>query len=324
MRELLVVRITMSLAFGAAGCSVFVDASDPQCETNAECVELRLGARCVDRVCVGRIPCRGSECDAGAAADAGDRGPGDCLRDAQCTDRAAPRCMRGACVSEALAERWLCPEDEPIDRSRTVRYSTQVVEFVTRMPPGNVSAKACRTQDPDCTTPIAEFKDETGAGLIELELPAGFTGFFEVKSDALTALSYLTKPLRDDLRDRDLQVSARTTVEGLSRIDMTEFDRSKGIALLEAFDCSGKPAGGVHFEESKGTSKPFYIIDQVPNSQATVSVFDEVNNVANGGFINLEPGFTKFTARWGVDGPLLGEFNAHVRADTFTFVDMYF
>jgi hypothetical protein len=46
--------------------------------------------------------------------------------------------------------------------------------------------------------------------------------------------------------------------------------------------------------------------------------------VANGGFMNVEPGFVTFTARYGVGGPVLGSFNVAVRASTFTFVDMYF
>lgn len=233
--------------------------------------------------------------------------------------------MRGACVSKELAARWLCPpKDEADDESDVIHYSIQVLEFISRKSPGHVSALACRTNDVNCSAPVASFVDEKGDGLVELDLPNGFSGFFEVKSDALTALSYLTKPLTHDLRDRDLQVSAPSTLKLLASIDGTKFDDERGLALVEAFDCSGTPAGGVHFEESKGNSKSFYIVDNTPNSAATVSVYDSVHDVADGGFINLEPGFITFRARWGVDGPLLGEFNAQVRANTFTFVDMYF
>lgn len=232
--------------------------------------------------------------------------------------------MRGACVSEAIAERWLCPAPEAPQASDSIRYSFQVLEFVSRMPPANIVVLACRTQDVNCANPIAQFEDESGEGFVELTLPSGFSGFFEVRSDALTALSYLTKPLTRDLQDRDLQVSSMSTLELLATLDNTVFEPAKGLALVEAFDCTGTPSGGVHFQESKGTSKPFYIVNHIPNSDATVSVYDEVNGVADGGFINLEPGFVTFTARWGVDGPVLGEFNAHVRESTITFVDMYF
>lgn len=232
--------------------------------------------------------------------------------------------MRGACVSDAIADRWSCAAPEAPQTSGSVQYSFQVVEFVSRMPPGNVVVLACRTNDVKCANPVARFDDETGDGFVELTLPSGFSGFFDVQSDALPALSYLTKPLTRDLQDRDLQVASRSTLELLATLDDTVFEPEKGLALVEAFDCSGTPSGGVHFQESKGTAKPFYIVNHIPNSDATVSVYDEVNGVADGGFINVEPGFVTFTARWGVDGPILGEFNAHVRESTITFVDMYF
>ena len=321
MRELLAVRITVGLVIGAAGCSLLVDASDPQCESNAECVAAELGDRCVNRVCTGRVPerCTGDDCDA-----ATDLPAGSCLRDTQCEDDDAPRCLGGTCVAVELAERWLCPEREKPDESAVVRYSFQVLEYVARKAPANIVARACRTNDVECNNPVAEFKDATGEGLVEFELPAGFSGYFEVKSDALTALSYLTKPVTHDLRDRDLQVSARSTVELLATRDGTVFEPDKGVALVEAFDCTDTPSGGVHFEESKGVGKPFYIVDSTPSSDATVSVLDEINNVADGGFINVPAGFVTFTARWGVDGPILGKFNAQIRESTITFVDMYF
>ncbi|HKU38485.1 MAG TPA: hypothetical protein VJR89_10070 [Polyangiales bacterium] len=315
MRESLALGITLLLALGAAGCSLLVDASDPQCDSNADCVASGLGARCEQRVCVGRAASR---------SDGVSSAPSSCLSDSQCKNRDAPVCMRGTCVSQDLAERWLCEPREAVDESQVIHYSFQVLEFISRKSPGNVKVLACRTNDVSCQNPVASFVDQKGDGLVELELPAGFSGFFEVKSDAVTALSYLTKPLTHDLRDRDLQVSAPTTLKLLAMTDGTEFDEDRGLALVEAFDCSGTPAGGVHFEESKGSSKSFYIIDNTPNSAAELSVYDPIHDVADGGFINVEPGFVTFRARWGVDGPVLGEFNAQVRANTFTFVDMYF
>jgi hypothetical protein len=321
MRGLLAVLITVGLALGTAGCSFLVDASDPQCHSSADCVASRLGNRCVQHVCTGSVASRND------ATTGQPEKLGACLRDSQCKTDDAPRCMHGSCVSEELAERWLCPESEAAageSASSLVHYSFQVLEFVSRKSPGHVVALACRTNDVVCADPVDRFEDEKGDGLVELTLPAGFSGFFEVHSDALPALSYLTKPLTHDLRDRDLQVSAQSTLDLLASIDKTVFEPDKGLALVEAFDCSGTPAGGVHFEESKGTSKPFYIVDNTPNSDATVSVYDSIHNVADGGFINVDPGFVTFIARWGVDGPMLGEFNAHVRESTITFVDMYF
>lgn len=295
------------------GCSALIDVHDWQCDTAAQCVHAKLGNACVDRVCVGSLE----------SPDTVDNGP--CTRDDECSKN-TPRCMRGTCVAQDVADKFLCAPPEADEASGdTLKYSFNVMEYVSRKPPKNLSVKACQTADVTCKSPVATFKDTEHTGLVQLELPKYFLGFFEVKSDdALPALSYLTRPLRHDTMDRDLQVSAPSTVIALSAADMTEFDPSRGLALVEAFDCNGTPSGGVHFSESKNDSMPFYIVNRAPNKDVQVSSYDPDSNVADGGFINLQPGYITFTARYGVDGPVLGEWNAQVRANTITFIDMYF
>lgn len=276
-----------------------------------------FGDRCINHVCV---ETRAS----GGAADAGDEpGTGMCDSDDQCGTDSLPRCMNGACVSEELASRWMCAAAEDPTESGMVHYSFKAVEFVTRQPPLNIRATACRTNDVGCVDPVATFTDTMATGVVEFDLPRGFRGFFEVNSDATPALAYLTKPVMEDTVDRDLQIPAPSTVQLLAAIEGLQWEPTKGMALVEAFDCTGTPSGGVQFQESKGSSTPFYIVDHTPNRDATVSVYDMANNVADGGFINIQPGFVTFTAHWGVDGPMLGSFNAHVRAGTVTFIDMY-
>jgi hypothetical protein len=232
--------------------------------------------------------------------------------------------MNGGCVSSEIADRWLCKVEGASLSAGTVHYSFRVIEFVSRVAAKNIVASACRTTDAACSAPIATFTDSAHTGLVEFTLPRGFSGFFQVTSDALPALSYLTRPLIKDTMDRDLPVLAPSTLQLLASIEELTFDSSKGLALVDAFDCSGSPAGGVQFKESRGTSTPFYVVDSVPNLDAKVSVYDSANNVADGGFINVQPGFVTFAAHWGEDGPQLGSFNAQVRAGTITFVDMHF
>jgi hypothetical protein len=250
---------------------------------------------------------------------------GACVDDQQCTASDSPRCMNGSCVSAELADRWMCtePPNKAIVDGTKVHYSFKVVEFVSQMAPANVSAIACRDNDIGCTEPAGMFTDTAGTGLVEFDLPRGFLGFFQVNSSALPAISYLTKPINEDTMDRPLQVPAQSTVDLLAAVSGLTFEPSKGMALVEAFDCMSNPAGGVHFEESSSSATPFYIVDHTPNRDVNVSVYDMVNNVADGGFINIEPSFVSFTARWGVGGPVLGSFNAHIVAGTVTFVDMY-
>ncbi|HTU63306.1 MAG TPA: hypothetical protein VMF89_32820 [Polyangiales bacterium] len=247
-----------------------------------------------------------------------------CVKDTDCS-AAAPRCMRGTCVKQEIADMFLCrpPEDPPVDPA-TVRYSFRVIEYVMRAPPANITARACWGNDVKCTNPIVPLSIAQDTGEVVFNLPRGFLGFFEVLSDAMPALSYLTKPIEVDFVDRPLQLSSPQTFMNFAMLDNAEIDETKGVALLEAFNCQGKPVGGVHFESDVGNVRPFYIVNHVPNSSASVSSLDPVNEVADGGFMNVEPGFVTFRARYGVGGPELGSFNVAMRASTFTFVDMYF
>jgi len=313
--------VALGLAF-SSGCSQLIDVEGLQCKADVECTSRMLGDKCVHNVCV--TSSSPAACSGAGCADASTEMPG-CTEDAQCTSAAAPRCMHGECVASTVAERFLCSPDEASeDNPESVHYSFQVVEFISRKPPQNLVVTACRSNDVTCDDPSARFEDTENKGLVEFDLPYGFMGYFEVKSDALPAISYLTKPLKADTVDRDLQIASETTVQALASVAGIPYEPSKGIAMVEAFNCDKTPAGGVHFLESKGSATPFYLVNHLPNSEVNLSVYDANNNVADGGFLNLQPGFVTFTARYGVDGPMLGEFNATVRASTVTYIDMYF
>lgn len=322
MRQGWLCLVVVALGLSAGGCSVLIgDVAGAQCKEDLECTQKNLGDKCVHNVCVTTdAACSGDNC-----ADAGTAYADGCKVDADCKSSSAPKCMRKVCVAADVAERFLCPQDPTAQISENVHYSVQVLEFVTRKPPQNLVVLACRGQDVTCADPQARFEDSAGTGLVEFDLPFGFLGFFEVKSsNALDALQYLTRPLTSDTRDRDLQVASATTVNALATVAGVPFDPSKGIAMVEAFDCKRVPQGGIHFIESKGGSDFFYLVNHIPNNSTMVSVYDELNNVADGGFVNVLPGFVTFSAQLGVDGPILGEFNAAVRPSTVTYIDMYF
>jgi hypothetical protein len=301
--------VVLACAALLASCSILVGIGDKQCDVDADCTHAKLGDVCTEHVCVDNT------------FDPPPDGP--CETDRECGSE-SPRCMRGACVSASVAERWLCAEESKPMTVNTVKYGFHVVEFLSRMPPKGIIVSACRNNDIYCAEPVATYTDMDGKGAATFNLPMGFLGFFEVHSDAVTSLLYVTKPIVKDSANRDLPVLSPDTLELLVSFIGFTFDKTKGLAILEAIDCSALPAGGVQFKESQGTMNQFYVVDQVPVTDANVTVYDESNETADGGFLNLNPGPVKFSAFFGVDGPMLGSFNAQVRANTITFVDMSF
>lgn len=293
-----------------AGCTLLAGLSDKQCEQDSDCVTPSFSGQCTRNVCVAR-----TESDSGEPE-------GSCQTDDDCEDQ-LPACFKDTCVSSAVAETWIC-ETLPESESSVVHYGFHVVEFLSREPPANMVVRACRNNDVACTDPVGSFTDTTGDGYADFDLPNGFAGFFEINSDALQSLLYVTEPIVRDSQNRDVPVLDPSTVTLTATIAGFDYDETKGLAILEALDCTGNPAGGVHFTASREDADSFYIVDQVPSREAEITAYDAATNTADGGFINVSTGFVTFSAYLGVDGIELGAFNAQIRANTITFIDMHF
>jgi len=307
-----------SFAASLAGCTPLLSLGDKQCNSNADCTSASLGDTCVDHVCVDNGSCQGAACYAG---DAGGPG-GSCTMDKQCA-ASTPRCLHGTCVTSDVYERFSCSA-VPDATQAQVKYGFKVVDFLSKKPPSKAVVKACRNSDVGCAEPVATWSDSGNTGVASFTLPAGFFGFFEIMSDAVPALLYVTQPITQDAENRDVPVLSTSTVQLLAQLAGFPYDASKGLALLEAMDCAGMPQGGVQFKASRGTADQFYLIDQVPSKDAQLTQYDPTDNTADGGFVNLDPGFITFSAHLGIDGAELGSFNAQIRANTITFIDMHF
>ena len=307
-----------------------------------------LSGTCESGVCVapktssvrkpdaGPPKCEGDDCemmmvDAGSDAGGMTMKPpdGTCNRDSDCD--ASERCFKKQCGLTRDVERFMCDPTMPM-QSATVPFEMPVLEFVSDKVPRGLKALACEVNDVSCANPVASFEDTGNTGVIKLDLPYEFNGFLEVTSeipgpdmppDMLPALWYFTRPLTEPRVAKHLAAVAPATLELLAAIAGHAVMANRGLVILEAFDCSRTSVGGIHFEESKQAAIPFYIIDELPSIESTVTVRDEKNDIAAGGFLNATPGFTVFTARIGLTGPALGEFNGHVRASTVTYLDIY-
>jgi hypothetical protein len=300
------------------GCSALLDVDGVQCESSVQCVERGLGAECIDHVCVAAS----SPSPSIAPPVASDR----CDTDSQCTLGATPRCLNGQCVSTSDAERWLCEREQPGEEpaADTVSFGFEALEFITGAPPVNLSIDACRISDVGCIDPVADFRADNPDGEVRLPLPVGFVGYLDIRGDGiLPQLFYSSRPVREDSVGRWLPLVAPSTLTVLAGVAGVAVESGKGLLLIEAVDCAATPSGGIHFEASAGDSQPFYIVNRLPNFDVTVSVHDEEADMAAGGFLNVRPGFVTVNARLGLEGPIVATFNAQVRADGVTVIELY-
>jgi hypothetical protein len=304
-----------------AGCSFLLQVDDDQCSADADCAALGLDGSCQQGVCTSR---QAASCDGGTCEPIGSPTGGPCSTTTRCSNQ-NDLCFKELCSEKSLVEPFMCGAEGESDAGR-VTFSVHVQEFISQAPLKNLFVSACNSSDAVCEHPVATFADTKGDGNISLDLPTGFSGFLEYKSDdALTALWYLSKPLLQPTVSKDLLLVAPSTLTLLAGLTLGEngaVDPKKGLVILEAFDCAGAAVGGIHFEESKGGALPFFIVNGLPSTETDVTVFDPKEG-ASGGFLNAEPGFTIFSARIGVNGPLLGKYNTSVRANTITYLDVH-
>ena len=299
------------LAFVVSGCSLLVDVDRSQCANSKDCARRGLGGECRRGVCV-QPSCDGGPCASEFA--------GSCLDEREC--ESAEQCFKGQCVAAKDVAGFVCAPPLPAARD-PLPLHLQLREFSSEKPPKSATLTACRSGDSSCSNPVAMRSDASGKSALQIDLPYGFVGFVEVQSEnSLTTLYYVMQPYSIE-RSQPLLLLTAQARDVLAIAGGYPADASRGLVLMEAYDCSGKSVGGIRFEASNTDCVRFALMDMVPNFDTPVTIRDEAHNRALGGFLNAATGPSTFSARVGVGGPLLGQFSVNVRADAVTYLQWF-
>jgi hypothetical protein len=309
----------LALVIAAAGCSVLVNVDKVQCSIADDCVRLGLPGSCIQGACSGTSAAP-SACDDDCPNEVE---PGSCKTDSECSASGSV-CFKTGCANADTVAAFRCKPAMPgAAPPEQLTYGLRVREFVTQQAPKRMTILACRPNDVSCENPVARYVDDAGSGDVSLQLPYGFQGFLDLRSDDIvTELFYFTKPYTEP-KSRLLLVATPQTVEILVGAAGYVSDPSRGLVIVEGYDCAGQAASGISFGDSDRGGARFYLINSAPNFESAVTARDEVSDLALGGFFNAVVGFTRISARIGEDGPLLGEFNVNVRPNTITYLEIH-
>lgn len=312
-----------------SGCSLLVKIDRDQCRQQSDCAKLGLTGACVQGVCALDGP---QACDGGAscsaASDSQELSSSQCGPSRACA-RATETCFKSQCAPTSEVQRFLCSAPAVTGTSvedGAMAVTMHVQEITSQLPPHGLVATACRTSDLTCANPVATWLDahDRASGNVVLQLPRGFEGYLQITSaETLPALYVLARPLDAALRVGNIALFAPMTRN--MWFDRTGYvpDASKGLVVLQALDCDGEPAAAVHFEESNTDGMQFYVVNSLPNMDSQSTVRDDASDQALGGYLNVTPGARIFSARIGMNGPLLGRFSLNVRANTVTCLDIH-
>jgi hypothetical protein len=240
----------------ASGCSTLVDVEPVQCEVDVDCERLGsqfVGTSCVAGLCI--------------SPDDGEGGSGG-----------------------MASSPFECVDPEPIEGDSiiytfTVKYATTPSEPVPSI------MKACERLDALCNAPVAVAENVVAGELVDLELPAGFAGYFQIENPhTLSALHFPGRPLLEDTRGWDLTIADDVTVAGLGIATDTAIDPEQGAMIVVARDCDALPLESATFTNSAGGVQ-FYIVDNFPTPEATATT-----EQGSGGFVNVPIGTTIVSA----------------------------
>ncbi len=251
-----------------SACSVLIDAEPQQCEVDDDCT-VRGGdfssSECVDGYC------SMVEEDIRPAV-------GSCSKDPDCD-------VSEACVEKKCESRWQCIDDAPASAADgPIQASLLVSNFGEPMP--NVPARACRSADPNCSSPVAEVTSDA-TGRLNLSLPDGFTGYLEVVVEPFfPVLYYFPSPLLSDTPLPALSLTPREVIQGLGLAVGAQPDPERGHILMSVTGCEG-PAPGVNLSAPKADDEtiPYYVLDGIPSAD-----LDATTAAGSGGFLNFPPG----------------------------------
>jgi hypothetical protein len=228
------VRVSAAvLAWCSTGCSLTVDASRAQCNTD-------------------------SECNTGPGALAG----GFC-RDALCDVKPEWSCLNGAGQTDSAE---LLPGS-----SQGVDIQLAAVDLVDQAPVSALPASLCRKLDLSCDTPIQRLLSDSN-GVYSLTLDADFDGYLQLEGPQVVPTLYFFSALPNTGgRLPTLTLMKPTMLDALmAEMDAT-LASERGVAILTAQDCMGSFSAGVAYETANADPETieFYATDGLPSLHAT-------------------------------------------------------
>lgn len=200
-------------------------------------------------------------------------------------ERALGDCTAAKCAASCIAPQWTCLENPvapgpppPI----TVTFSFS--DYNSGKGIEGLSIVGCAFKDHACTAPMVPAVTTDARGYARLSLPNGFGGYIQVSGIAYgDILVFLPTSTRDMAIAWPLptQIAADAAIRMIAPPDAQD-----GALIAIAHDCSGSPAGGVHFTLSPSAgATPFYFQGQVVSPTPTET--SNPGGFAAGGFVNV-------------------------------------
>lgn len=228
-----------------------------------------------------------------------DGGRQQCKQDIDCqalgTEYATYQCKDSMCqepekppTTDALVDpTWACLDGvgtvEPV--TGNVRVSITLVDLLSRRPLAGVALALCAKLDGSCQFPILPLYESSATGGLEVEMPAGFDGYFQASGAGIyPTLIFPPNTSRQRAPSTIPLVPASfypTMVSG------TTVAQNRSMVITTALDCVGRPAAGLSLSspDADAQTVSYVLAGGVPSRTSTTT-----DESGGGGFMNVPAG----------------------------------
>jgi hypothetical protein len=246
-----------------------------------------------------------------------------CSTDTDCEMRGAAfvgsTCVESVCQAPPPPPEWACLDEDapPLPTGGPFQAPFLVRHMVSQMPFQGVKAKLCRKIDVACATPLSEDLLTNATGQVTFPVTAAFAGYAQFEgAEIINGLYFFNPPVAADLPEAAIAIGSAKVVGLLAMQTGATQLAERGIILIQARDCTGKPAAGVTFSASgsDSSSKIFYSKEGLPSGDAV-----QTDDAGYGGLVNAEVGSIIFTATVVATGRRLGQVTLLSREGAITY-----
>jgi len=279
-----------------AGCSVIADADRAQCSTTSDCTN--RGPEFAGTICSSAGVCEG------------DPSHPQCTKDTECATISGAICTAGFCEVDP---QWSC-RAAPANASLGYKLTMHLQDAVSQKSLRGVTAQLCKKLDVTCDSPIGATVVSDDNGGVTMQIEAAFDGYVLMRDTKIApALYFLTAPASGDLDLPTVPLATPFQANGIvSSAGGNTWKEDRGIVLLNAFDCQGKPAANLTFSAG-GTIDPatfiFYLVGNYPTTNSTAT-----DSTGYGGLVNVPVGVTTIAATLNPGGHKVSTTSILVRA----------
>jgi hypothetical protein len=270
--------------------------------------------RCLSSICLAAVSVASSACSLTVESDRV-----QCKADSDCSAR-GPAYARFVCSDSICAPdpTWACLDEKSSDPtpSGTVHVVLTTADLLSLKPIQGVMLTLCAKLDANCQFPMSQYQSDQ-AGQINVEMPAGFDGYFQTEGDGLYPMLFFPPSTRTQRAPGTLPMVANSFFGTMFSAVGGPVGADRTVVMTTALDCRGKPAAGLTLSSGQADDRTVGYLIQGGLPSRTAATTDDSGT---GGFVNIPPGNAVINSTMAANNRLVGTIAVQTRPGHITMV----